>query len=343
MDRVGDFFRERTARRLLALVLFVGLVVLFRHAFVLIVLFLAFQSGLRGASRAIASRSRLSPKQATSAVVVALLLAMGGAAWAGATRVVHLVLRAKETFPRQVADLEQQPLVQRLREHVPDTNRLIERARDYSESALHFVSAVGHIATAALIALILAVLYTLEEEELREFGKRIDPKTLTGTALRWLRYLADAIRITVQLQVVVAAVNAVTTLPVLLLLGVRHVPALMILVFVSGLVPIVGNIVSGAVLALLAWHVKGWLGVGVFVALTFLLHKIEAYYLNPRLTARHVKLPSFLIVASLVAWEQLLGFAGLFVSFPFLFVASKIRQDFLAEDEEEDAATGAPR
>jgi predicted PurR-regulated permease PerM len=62
------------------------------------------------------------------------------------------------------------------------------------------------------------------------------------------------------------------------------------------------------------------------------LHKIESYYLNPRLTARHVALPGFVLILSLLAWEHLLGFAGLFVSFPFLYLVGKLRAEFLAED-----------
>jgi predicted PurR-regulated permease PerM len=136
----------------------------------------------------------------------------------------------------------------------------------------------------------------------------------------------------VQVQLVVALCNAVLTLPVLLLIGVPKIPALLVLIFVSGLIPVVGNLISGAVLVVMAFQVKGWLGVGLFVGLTFVLHKIESYYLNPRLTARHVALPGFVLILSLIAWEHLLGFAGLFVSFPFLYLAGKIRSEFVAED-----------
>jgi predicted PurR-regulated permease PerM len=125
----------------------------------------------------------------------------------------------------------------------------------------------------------------------------------------------------------------VLTLPVLLILGIHHIPSLMILIFVSGLIPVVGNVVSGAVLSLLAYQAKGVAGIGVFVVLTFVLHKIEAYYLNPRLTSKHVHLPGFAIVVSLICWEHLLGFVGLFVSFPFLFVASKIRGEMIKSEE----------
>jgi predicted PurR-regulated permease PerM len=106
----------------------------------------------------------------------------------------------------------------------------------------------------------------------------------------------------------------------------------MLLIFVSALVPVIGNIVSGVTLALLAYQVKGWVGVGIFAALTFILHKIESYYLSPRLTARHVKMPGFLLIVSLILCEHIFGFKGLFLSFPILFVAGRIRTDWVEEE-----------
>ena len=94
-------------------------------------------------------------------------------------------------------------------------------------------------------------------------------------------------------------------------------------------------------LCILAYKANGWFGVGLFVALTFVLHKIESYYLNPRLTARHVKLPGFVLIVSLIACEHLLGFVGLFVSFPVLFLAGKLRSEFAEEDRLERAAVAA--
>ena len=100
-------------------------------------------------------------------------------------------------------------------------------------------------------------------------------------------------------------------------------------------------VISGAVLSVLAYIAQGPIGVVVFLVLTFVLHKVEAYYLNPRLTARHVKLPGFLLIVSLIAWEHVAGFKGLFISFPFLFVAIKIR-DELREEDAAETAVSAP-
>ncbi len=333
MDRLGDFFRERTARRLLAIAIFLALIVLFREMFALVAMFVAAQAVFGGATRFVVSRTKWPRKRSFLVVLAVFVVVLGVSAAFGATSVLHSMRHSQKTLPHLIEEIQQNPLVIQAREHLPDTSKLVERARDYSETAIHFVSMVGHLAMHALIAVILAVIYTLEEEELHELFEKVDPGTIMGTIMRWLGYLAEAIRITIQLQVVVAAVNTVLTLPVLLLLGIHHIPALMILIFVAALVPVVGNIISGAVLSLLAYQAKGMLGIGVFVALTFVLHKIEAYYLNPRLTSKHVHLPGFAIVVSLIAWEHLLGFVGLFVSFPFLFVASKIRGEMIRASE----------
>ncbi len=329
MDRLGDFFRERTARRLLAIAIFVTLIILFREEFLLVAIFVALQAVFGGATKLIVARTKLPRKRAFLIVLATFLVALGVSAALGATHVIQFVKHAKQTFPRQIEEMQENPIIIHAREHLPDSSKLVERAKEYSESALHIVSMMGHFAMSALIAMILAIIFELEEEEIREMFHKVDPTSLMGTIIRWLGYVAEAIRITIQLQLVVAAVNTLLTLPVLIVLGIHHIPSLMILIFVSGLIPVVGNFVSGAVLTMLAYQAKGFLGVGVFVALTFVLHKIEAYYLNPRLTSKHVHLPGFAIVVSLIAWEHLIGFAGLFVSFPFLFVASKIRGEMI--------------
>jgi predicted PurR-regulated permease PerM len=333
MDRFGDFFREKTAKRMLAIAIFLVLIVLFRELFALAAMFIAAQAAFGGATAFLQARTKWPRKRAFFAVLAAFLVALGGAIALGATNALHYMRHARHNFPEQLKEMEENEIIKRIREHLPDSSKLAERAREYSETALHAVSMIGHLAMFALIAIILAIIYTLEEHELHELFEKVEPRSLMGTVLRWLGYVAEAIRITIQLQLVVAAVNTVLTLPVLLILGIHHVPSLMILIFVSGLIPVVGNVVSGAVLSLLAYQAKGFMGIGVFVVLTFVLHKIEAYYLNPRLTSKHVHLPGFAIVVSLICWEHLLGFIGLFVSFPFLFVAAKIRAEMVKTEE----------
>ncbi len=332
-DRVAAFLEERTPRRALALICFVAALVVFRKLLVLMVFFVAFERLLGLSSAWVAKRTGWRRGRALLAEVGAFAVILAGLIWWGAERIIHEVQTMRETFPQRLKQLQENPLLLEARQHLPDGEKLIGSASHYATDAFGVLDALGHVLAYALIGLILAVVYLLEEEEIDAWRKQVNGKTLFGTLVRWGEYLADAVSVTVQLQLIVAACNTVLTLPVLFVLGIPDKAALMVLIFVSGLVPVIGNIVAGTVLSVMAYFASGPVGVAVFVALTFALHKAEAYYLNPRLTARHVKLPGFLLIMSLIAWEYLLGFAGLFVSFPFLFVAGKIRAEFAAEEE----------
>lgn len=332
MDRVASFFAEKTPRRLLAIVLFIALVYLFRHLAPLLIFFVAFERSFGFLRDQIHKRTKLSKKLSLVVVLVGFLAMVATAIGLGVGRAIHEFAHAHQTFPERIAAVREHPLYERAREHLGDTDKVVEGAKHYAGSAMTAAAAIGHFLIHALVGLILAIVFLLEEHEIRGFYEKISPRSLHGTLLRWLGHVADATVVTLQLQLIVAACNTLMTLPVLLVLGIPHIGPLMLLIFVSALVPVVGNVVSGAVLSLLAYQAKGWWGVGVFLVLTFILHKIESYYLNPRLTARHVRLPGFLLIVSLLLWEHLLGFVGLFVSFPLLFVAGRIRAELLEEE-----------
>ena len=337
MDRVASFLTEKTPRRAIAVAAFLVVLYLFADLAVLLVFFVTFERALGFLSRTLATRAKLTQKKALLAIVALFVALLGILGWLGVGSTIRAVHREHSTFPNRLAELRENPLVIRAHEQFGGTERIVKAIEGYSERAMGAAEAVGHIFVYVLIGFILALVYSLEREEIREWWEHIDHRSLSGTIGRWMGHVADSAIVTVQLQLVVAAFNTITTLPVLLILGVPHVGPLMVLVFVSALVPVVGNLVSGTVLALLAYQQKGWLGVGIFAALTFILHKIESYYLSPRLTARHVKMPGFVLIVSLLLCEHKFGFKGLFLSFPILFVASRIRGEWL----EEDALTGS--
>ncbi len=332
-DRIAGFFAEKTPRRLLLLSLFLGGLVLFRGLLILLVFFVIFERGFEWLSSLLRQRFRMKRKLALAICILTFLSLVGGGATVGIGRLVRLALELKETLPERIAAIQQLPLYEKAREHVDNLDKIVEGARHYAAGLLGYVSTAGHIALYALIGFILALVFLLDREVLHDFGRQIDQRSILGTLLRWLSHVADAMFVTVQFQLVVAACNAVLTIPVLLLVGVKHVPSLAVLIFVSGMVPVVGNFVSGAILSVLAYQASGWIGVVLFIVLTFILHKLESFYLNPRLAARHVRLPGFVLIVSLLCWEHVLGFIGLFVSFPFLFVTLRIAHEWRREDQ----------
>ncbi len=337
-DRVAAFFAEKTPRRALALSLFALLLFTFRHLGLLLVFFVTFERALFFSAGALSRRFKVGRLPSLLVVLALAGVVLGLSALFSAGGLQAAALDARQSLPERVAQVRSHPWFVALQEHLPDTDELAKSAEHYAADVAKSAAALGRALLQALIGLVLAIVFFLDEARIKAFRQTLLPTSLVGTLARWGEHVAEAVSLTVQLQLIVAGVNAVLTLPVLLLIGVPKPGTLMVLIFVSGLIPVVGNLISGAVLVVLAYQVKGWLGVGLFVVLTFLLHKVESYYLNPRLTARHVALPGFVLILSLIACEHLFGFVGLFLSFPLLFVGGKLVAEFRAEDAPQEVS-----
>jgi predicted PurR-regulated permease PerM len=245
---------------------------------------------------------------------------------------VHEIRAEGREYAEHLLD---QPVVDRLRHlaGAEGTNGgAAETIKEHALQALHYATAFAHLALYLLIGFILSVIYLFERDEIDHWLHSLEPESVSGTMTRWLGYVGDSIAITVKMQAVTALVNAVITFPVLVLLGLPHKAPLFLMILMSGLLPVVGNFMAGAVLCLVAYETRGPWAVGVMLGVTFVLHKIESYYLTPRLAAQHVKLPGLILVLSLLVFEETFGFVGLFLSFPFLYIATRIHREWTRED-----------
>ena len=331
VDKLFTFFGHPNIKRVLALLLFVVGVVLLRHLAALYVFYLILSRGFGFLATKLSAWTRVAEKVWVVALVILLLGAIGGGVYAGVHRSLPTVIRLSHSAPERVQAFKDTDLYKMIEEHV-DLDRYEEQIQHFTQSLLRALRSTGRILLHLVIALILAVLYLFERREVDALYAGVPARSVLGNVVAFFTFAADAILLTVKVQVIVAAVNAVITLPILFGLGLPHVASLMVMVFAFGLVPVVGNFLSGAVLVILSYLRKGWIGVGVFLVSTFVLHKIESYYLNPRLTAQHVKLPSLFLIASLIIWEHLVGVAGIFISFPVLYVGLRIRDLFRTQD-----------
>jgi predicted PurR-regulated permease PerM len=329
-------------RRVLALALFFAVLYTFRSLAAVLVCFVAFERAFGTTSEHLARWTKLSRPAALLALIGSLAVALAGAGYLGVSSVVGWVERARVEGPAWIASLSESGLVTKARAHLGlDAHTVASRASEYAVQALGYVGATAYAALYVFIGFVLAMMFLFERDELARWSRSMTRESLHGTIVRWLGYVADAIAITIRLQVVVALFNAVFTLPLLLLLRLPNVPLLCLLVLVGGMIPVVGGALSGLVLTIVAYDVKGLLGVGIFLAVTFVLGKIESYYLSPRLTAEHVKLPGLVLVVSLLMFETVFGFWGIFLSFPALYVGHRIVNEW-AEERAAELESDAP-
>jgi predicted PurR-regulated permease PerM len=346
VERLERFLGHRRVKRVAALLVFAAALVLLRHLATLLVFYLIFSRGFGFLARKLGGWTRLPEKAWVGILVFALLAGVGGTIWAGVHKSVPVVRgfseHAQERVQERIDEFKESDLYKMLEARHVDPEKYSEQVKHFTERLVQGARTTGRVLLHLLLGLILAVLYLLERHEVDATLAKIPKDSFFGYFVSYFEFTAEAIVLTIKVQVIVAFVNALITLPVMLALGLPNVPTLMLMVFAFGLVPVVGNFLSGGVLVILAFLKKGWLGVIIFLVSTVVLHKVESYYLNPRLTAKHVKLPSFVLIASLIVWEHLVGIVGVFISFPFLYVMMKIRDLFREQDAAALAALAEP-
>lgn len=322
-------------RRLVAVALFVGVLVGLRQLAPVFICFIVLVRSLTLAADLLHARTGLERRGGVASILLAAVAAAGVGIYLGVRALLPWVHEIRSDGREYAEHLLEHPVVGRLR-HLAGSEEggggVAETLKAHAMQALHYATSFAHLALYLLIGFVLSVIYLFERDEIDHFFHGLAPDSVSGTMTRWLGYAGDAVAITVKMQAVTAVVNALITLPVLFALGLPHKGMLFVLILASGLLPVVGNFIAGAVLCVVAYEARGAWAVGVMLAVTFVLHKIESYYLTPRLAAQHVKLPGLVLVLSLLAFEEVFGFVGLFLSFPALYIATRIHREWSNED-----------
>lgn len=174
-------------------------------------------------------------------------------------------------------------------------------------------SATGTVLLALLFSFLISLdLSRLGEEvrnlrasRLREFYKEV-----AQPVVRFAYVVGRAI----QAQAMIAVVNTVLTLVGLMVLGVPSLAVLSMIVFLCSFIPVLGVFLSTAPIMLVALNAGGLNLALLSVVMVILVHAVEAYFLNPLIYGKHLKLNPVLVLIILFighhafgAWGMLLG------------------------------------
>ena len=109
-------------------------------------------------------------------------------------------------------------------------------------------------------------------------------------------------------QLIISAINATLTAVFVFAIGLPYGSLVIILTFVCGLIPIVGNLLSNTIIIGIAFTVSPRLAGWAFVFLVT-IHKME-YFLNSRIIGGRLDHPMWLMLLSMVIGERLMGLSG---------------------------------
>ena len=152
------------------------------------------------------------------------------------------------------------------------------------------------------------------------FQLETEPHAVTNNlySLTWgeiskrFRTFYESFSIVMGAQIIISAINTALTAGFLVLNDFPHIGVIIVLTFLCGLLPIIGNLISNTLIV----------GVGftlspntALLALIFLvvLHKLE-YFLNSKIIGQRIRNPVWLTLLGLIIGEKLMGIPGMMLA-----------------------------
>jgi predicted PurR-regulated permease PerM len=217
-----------------------------------------------------------------------------------------------------------------------DLNQYIDRV---GFMLIDLVTNIGKYSLNVLLAIALSFLLLLEKSKIARFGAVMSKSRIAFIYDYFMAFGTNFCRTfakVMKVQVLIALINAAVSSILLSILQFPNILGLSVMIFVLGLIPVAGVIVSLIPLSIIAFNIGGIFKVVEVLIMVILIHVIEAYILNPKLMSTRTSLPiSFVFIILLVA-ERYLGVWGLLIGVPlFIFLLNIFEVDYEAATRNE--------
>ena len=213
-----------------------------------------------------------------------------------------------------------------LREHLPDDAEALREMitrwlREHSIEAKSLGEEAGRSAAHLLIGMIIGAMVALHDTEAGA------PYLPLAAALRdRVANLSHSFQQIAFAQVRISAINAALTaiyIFVFLPLAGIKLPlskSLVIITFVAGLLPVVGNLISNSILVVVALSHSLHTAV-ISLLFMIVIHKLE-YFLNARIIGSHIQARAWELLIAMLVMESIFGLPGV-VAAPVLYAYIK--------------------
>ncbi len=213
-----------------------------------------------------------------------------------------------------------------LGEYFPEAEKFHEHAtgwfKEHSTELKQMGTDSGKLFLHALIGVVIGAMLSFHTAE--------PGGPLAAAFFERIRRFAKAFQQVFFAQVKISAMNtaftAIYLLVVLPLCGV-HLPfrsTLVVVTFVAGLMPVIGNLISNAIIVLISLGVSPGVAVGSLIFLV-LIHKLE-YFLNAKIVGGEIHAAAWEILLAMVCFEAAFGIPGVIIApIAYAYAKSELR------------------
>jgi predicted PurR-regulated permease PerM len=201
------------------------------------------------------------------------------------------------------------------------SNELSLRLKNAGGTAVSSAKRIGSSVFAVVTILVLTFMMLVEGPRwLKTFGQLI-PGEHSADAERIGHGMYQVIKGYANGQVTLALIAALLITPMLFILGISYPVALIVVIFLCGLIPLVGHTIGAVIISLVALFTSPWSALIIFCYYIF-YQQVENYLIQPHIQASTTHLSPLLVFVSLVIG---ISFGGLFGGLVAIPIAGCVR------------------
>ncbi len=194
-------------------------------------------------------------------------------------------------------------------------SQLSDRLGDIGGSAVSTIGTIGSSIFATLTVIVLTVMMIVEGPYWRRIFLQLIPDRHTDRTERLSHDMNKVIRGFVNGQVVLAAIASLLIVPILFIMHVPYPLALMVIVFICGLIPMVGHTIGAIIVTTVALF-ESPVSAIIVLAYYILYQQIENYAVQPRIQANSTNMSPLLVFIAVLVGANFGGLLGALVAIP---------------------------
>jgi predicted PurR-regulated permease PerM len=195
------------------------------------------------------------------------------------------------------------------------SGQLSERLKNVTGTAVSTFTRITSSIFSVLTILVLTFMMLIEGPRWLDFFRRLIPDEREPHLERIGQDMYKVIKGYVNGQVLLAAIASVMILVPLLILNVSYPVALMVVVFICGLIPLVGHTIGAVIVSTVALFHS--LPAAIIVLAYYVLYQqIENYIIQPKIQANSTNMSPLLVFSSVIIGVSFGGLFGGLVAIP---------------------------
>jgi predicted PurR-regulated permease PerM len=212
------------------------------------------------------------------------------------------------------------------------SGQLSERLKNIGGEAFGTITRISGSVFSVLTVLVLTFMMLTEGPRWLELIKRALPDNRERHAQTLANEMYKVVRGYVNGQVLLAAIASVMIVVPLFILHVSYPIALMVIVFICGLIPLVGHTIGASIVTSIAlFHSP--VSAAIILAYYILYQQIENYVLQPKIQANSTSMSPLLVFSSVIIGVSFSGLLGGLVAIPIAGCLRILALDFVERHE----------